>query len=68
MLAAENGHTEVVLALIVNNAGVNAKNLVRLRYYVSTGEGARECIEEWNGDFCSFQIRLTICSDSAEIE
>jgi hypothetical protein len=50
MLAAENGHTEVVLALIANKAGVNAKNLVRLRYYVSTGEGARECIEEWNGD------------------
>jgi hypothetical protein len=42
MLAAENGHTEVVLALIVNNAGVNAKNLVRLRYYVSTGEGASD--------------------------
>jgi ankyrin repeat protein len=32
MLAAENGHTEVVLALIAKSAEVNAKNSVRLYY------------------------------------
>jgi hypothetical protein len=40
MLAAENGHSKVVKALITNKANVNAKEGVRLRYYVSTGEGA----------------------------
>jgi ankyrin repeat protein len=42
MCAARDGYTQVVKALIENGADVDAKEKVRRRCCVSTGEGAND--------------------------